>query len=134
MRAPNTLRRRLLRRGRGFLMGHGAPCARASMRARFLDRIVRPSIYIAPVLFALGAAPAAALTIRTVALTGDLAPGTGGATYDTFGPVVLDLAGEAAFTATLTLGGAVVATNDLGLWSEGSGALALVERRGSPAV
>ena len=80
------------------------------------------------------AAPAAALTIRTVAVTGDVAPDTGGATYDAFGPVVLNLAGEAAFTATLMQGGAVDATNDLGMWSEGTGALALIQRRGSPAV
>ena len=80
------------------------------------------------------AAPAAALTIRTVAVTGDVAPDTSGATYDAFGPVVLNLAGEVAFTATLAQGGAVDATNDLGMWSEGTGALALIERRGSPAV
>ncbi len=113
-------------------MGSSAPCARASLRQRFLGRIVRSSIYLAPAL-ALGAAPAAAFTIRTVAITGDVAPGTGGATYDVFGPVVLNLAGEAAFTAGLTLGGAVVATNDSGMWSEGSGALALVLRQGSLA-
>lgn len=80
------------------------------------------------------AAPAAGLTIRTVAVTGDVAPGTDGATYDAFGPVVLNHAGEAAFTATLTQGGAVDASNDLGMWSEGTGALALIQRRGSPAV
>ncbi|TMA33638.1 MAG: PEP-CTERM sorting domain-containing protein [Deltaproteobacteria bacterium] len=67
-------------------------------------------------------------------MTGDAAPNTGGASYDLFGPIVLDAAGRAAFTATLAQGGAVDAGNDLGMWSEGSGALALVERRGSPAV
>jgi hypothetical protein len=47
---------------------------------------------------------------------------------------VLNDAGQAAFTATLALGGAVDATNDLGMWSEGTGALALALRSGSPAV
>jgi hypothetical protein len=107
-------------------MGHRGRC------------VVRSSIELGRA-FALAAAlaiaaPAAALTIRTVAVTGDVAPDTDGATYDAFGPVVLNLAGEAAFTATLTQGGAVDATNDLGMWSEGTGALALIQRRGSPAV
>jgi hypothetical protein len=117
-------------------MGHSAPSVRASRRARFSDRIVRSSIYTAAALLALGATPAAAFTIRAVAITGDAAPGTAGATYDTFGPIVLNAAGEAAFTATLAIGGNVTATNNLGMWSEGAGvgALGLIERRGSPAV
>ncbi len=98
-------------------------------RARYF---VRLSIQFAATLAI--AAPAAALTIRTVAVTGDVAPDTGGATYDAFGLVVLNLAGEAAFTATLVQEGAVDASNDLGMWSEGTGALALIQRRGSPAV
>src|SRR5258705_12868050 len=101
------------------MMGHSAPSVRASRRAQFSDRIVRSSIYTAAALLALGATPAAVFTIRTVAITGDVAPGTSGATYDTFGPIVLNAAGEAAFTATLTLGGGAVATNNLGMWSEG---------------
>ena len=92
------------------------------------------SARIAPLFAAvLVGSPAAALTIRTVAVTGGVAPGTGGASYDLFGPVVLNTAGQAAFTATLAQGVAVDATNDLGSWSEGSGALALVQRKGSPA-
>ena len=106
--------------------------ARARCVVRLSSEFGRTSALVATALAL--AAPAAAFTIRTVAVTGDAAPNTGGASYDLFGPIVLDAAGRAAFTATLAQGGAVDAGNDLGMWSEGSGALALVERRGSPAV
>lgn len=107
-------------------MASGTRCARTSRRlgAAAAGALLAQAAIVAP---------AAALTIRTVALSGDVAPGTGGAAYDGFGPVVLNQAGQAAFTATLVQGGAVDATNDLGMWSEGGGALALVERQGSPA-
>ncbi len=105
-------------------MAPGTRCVRASRRF----------VPIAVSCAALAAAgPAAAFTYRTVAVTGDVAPGTGGATWELFLPVVLNASGEVAFTATLAQGGAVDATNDLGMWSEGGGALALVERQGSPA-
>jgi hypothetical protein len=77
-----------------------------------------------------------AATLRTVALTGQQAPGTPEAvTFNSFGyassgsfsfgPVIND-AGQVAFGAQLTGSGA-------GIWSEGSGNLALVARRGSQA-
>ncbi len=78
------------------------------------------------------AAPAAA--VRTVALSGQQAPGTpSGASYLSFiaNPVLND-AGQTAFIAALT-GIGVNSTNNLGIWSQGSGSLALVARNGSQA-
>jgi hypothetical protein len=86
-----------------------------------------------------------AAALRTVALTGQQAPGTaGGVTYDTFdahltgysvfvfrGPVLND-SGQVAFRANLS-GSGVGATNKVGVWSEGSGNLGLVARTGSAA-
>ena len=92
------------------------------------------------------AAPIAhAAALRTVAISGQQAPGTpGGVTYDSFGshydslrgfffrgPVLND-AGQTAFRADLT-GSGVSSTNNHGVWSEGSGSLALVARTGSQA-
>src|SRR5262245_33636501 len=84
--------------------------------------------------------------LRTVAVTGQLAPGTdSGVTYDTFdnhysgrsvfvfrGPVLND-AGQVAFRANLT-GSGIDSTNGLGVWSEGSSILSLVARTGSSAT
>jgi hypothetical protein len=84
-----------------------------------------------------------AATVRTVALSGQAAPGTvGGVTYETFdhhysggtvlvsrGPVLND-AGQVAFRANIS-GTEVGPTNRVGVWSEGSGNLALVARTGS---
>jgi len=79
-------------------------------------------------------APAAgALTLERVALSGEEAPGTGGATWLGFGVPVTNDAQGVAFTASLEQMGAVDASNDLGLWKGALGALALVERQGSPA-
>jgi hypothetical protein len=83
--------------------------------------------------------------VRTVALSGQPAPGTpGGVSYGSLdsyfaggpfqivrGPVLND-AGRTAFRAHLT-GTGVDATNNQGIWSEGSGSLALVARTGSAA-
>ena len=81
-----------------------------------------------------GSALADTITFRTVALTGDPAPGT---PLDVdfslfFGDPVIDGAGHSAFMARLT-GPDVGATNDDGLWSEGSGSLALLAREGNQA-
>src|SRR5262245_65285225 len=90
-------------------------------------------------------AAACAGNLRTVALTGQPAPGTpGGVTYESFGALnhpqddfdyggaVLNDAGQIAFRANLT-GSGVDSTNNQGVWSEGSGGLALVARTGSQA-
>src|SRR5262245_55389056 len=91
-------------------------------------------------------AAAYAGNLRTVALTGQPAPGTpGGVTYESFGahyfvedleyefrgPVLND-AGQTAFRANLS-GSGVDSTNNQGAWSEGSGSLALVARSGNQA-
>jgi hypothetical protein len=89
-----------------------------------------------------------AAELRTVALTGQPAPGTaGGIVYESFashylmgseelnpifrGPVLND-AGQTAFRANVT-GSGVDFSNYQGVWSEGSGSLALVARIGSAA-
>jgi hypothetical protein len=87
-----------------------------------------------------------AAALRTVAFTGQPAPGTpSGTTFESFsshyfigdidpifrGPVLND-AGQTAFRANL-LGSGVDSTNNQGVWSEGSGSLALVARTGSQA-
>ena len=67
-------------------------------------------------------ASAREITFRTVALSGDVAPGTAGLTYLVFSePPSINSAGQTAFAAIPTDGLA-------GIWSEGSGALALVAR------
>ena len=81
------------------------------------------------------ASHAAAAEIRTVALTGQQAPGAvTGAVFNAFttGPR-LNNAGRVAFEGTLT-GTGVTAANDLGVWSDGAGSLALVAREGLQAV
>jgi hypothetical protein len=75
--------------------------------------------------------------LRTVALTGDAAPGVGGGAFSTFGlfdaaPPVLNNGGHVAFSGRLSGTGGF--TNDSGMWSEGGGSgLALVAREGSTA-
>lgn len=84
-----------------------------------------------------------AAELRTVALTGQPAPGAhDGAVYGSFGSyvvedfvihgVVLNDAGQVAFRANLT-GDDVDSANDQGVWSEGTGSLALVARTGNQA-
>ena len=87
-----------------------------------------------------------AAALRTVALSGQPTPRTpAGVTYGSFGayfvnpaskltfrgPVIND-AGRIAFRANLA-GVGVDSTNNQGIWSEGSGSLALVARTGSAA-
>ena len=76
--------------------------------------------------------PAWGLSIQTVALTGDVAPGAGGAVYSGFIAPALDDSGRTAFFGILT-GSGVSVSNSTGIWSEGSGSLALVARAGDVA-
>ncbi len=83
--------------------------------------------------FLSGATSLHAAEIRTVALSGQQAPGTpDGVNYSGFWLPVLNDAGQTAFQANLT-GSGVDFTNDDGIWSEGSGSLALVARAGNQA-
>lgn len=87
----------------------------------------------------------AADLIRTVAATGQPAPGTlAGNTFQEFpdafnlGPPALNNAGQTAFVATVFGPGYATdpthrVANTSGLWSEGHGALRLVARSGTPA-
>src|SRR5262245_39015460 len=107
---------------------------------------MRQNIFIVAILVPIYVvATAHAAGLRTVALTGQPAPGTaGGATFETFGALVhtqelwdyggavLNDAGQIAFRANVT-GSGVDSTNNQGVWSEGSGSLSLVARTGSQA-
>jgi hypothetical protein len=86
-------------------------------------------------------AAARAAALRTVALTGQQPPGApGGVIYESFAPandsffhtIALNDAGQTAFHANVA-GTGVDFTNNQGVWSEGSGNLALVARTGSQA-
>ncbi|MDZ4656850.1 MAG: hypothetical protein SH868_04645 [Bythopirellula sp.] len=74
-----------------------------------------------------------ALMFRTVALSGQEAPGTGGAVYQFIATPQIDAQGGTMFTALLALTGGVTSGDNTGLWSEGSGSLSLVARKGSQA-
>jgi hypothetical protein len=80
-----------------------------------------------------------AASVRTVALTGQHAPGTPDGVYFRYllptNTLVLNDAGHMAFSALLAGSGIVTGDsgNDRGIWSEGSGSLALVARSGEPA-
>ncbi len=78
-------------------------------------------------------------SLALVARQGDHAPGTpsgvtfdapGGFPFDVFGTPILNNLGQTAFSARLAGTGMLF---DLGLWSEGSGSVALVARLGSQA-
>jgi len=72
-------------------------------------------------------------SLGLVARTGDAAPGTGaGVVYGGLGGPLLDGAGQTAFGALLT-GPGVVFANEFGFWSEGSGSLSLLARKGDAA-
>ena len=73
-------------------------------------------------------------TLRTVALSGQQAPGTSiGVNFDgVFSAPALNAAGQTAFFAYIS-GTGVGPTNHTGIWSEGSGSLELVARMGSQA-
>lgn len=72
--------------------------------------------------------------VRTVALTGDSAQGTGpGVTFNTFGKPVLNEAGQTAFRG-FVVGTEVDGSNNGGIWSEGGGVgLEMIAREGSAA-
>src|SRR5437588_13130969 len=75
--------------------------------------------------------PSVASGIRTVALSGSNAPGTIGDTkFSAFNSPVINDAGQVVFRTVLS-GTDVNSTNNEGLWSDGSGNLLPVARRGS---
>src|SRR5690606_667417 len=72
-------------------------------------------------------------TYRTIAVTGDAAPGAAtGQVYERFFQPALNAAGRTAFAATLS-GPGVSSENDMGIWSDGSGAPLLIARTGAAA-
>lgn len=75
----------------------------------------------------------AQVPVEVVAVTGDPAPGTGGATFDSFATSVsLNNSAEVLFFAFVE-GVGVDASNDHGIWHGAAGALQLVAREGDPA-
>ncbi len=71
--------------------------------------------------------------LSLVAREGEAAPGTAvGVSFSQFVTPALNAAGQTAFYAVLT-GAGLDASNNYGIWSEGSGALSLVARAGSAA-
>ena len=74
-----------------------------------------------------------AATVRTVALSGQSASDMpSGVNYSSLSSPALNDSGQTAFYATL-VGEDVEEANNQGIWSEGSGSLAIVIRTGSPA-
>ena len=91
---------------------------------------LRTTTVVLSVLLA-AAAACGQVTYRTVALSGDPAPGTSPQEFfKSFGPPTINNADQVMFHATLPV---VLAGNDLGVWSEGTGVLDLVVREGNAA-
>src|SRR3954466_10132766 len=81
-------------------------------------------------------APALAQPVqyRTLALSGQAAPGVAGATFESLSDPRISITGGAvAFRANLA-GTGVTTDNDGSIWSDRSGALALVYREGTPVA
>ena len=73
----------------------------------------------------------AGILLRTVALTGQSAPGTeAGVTFANFDPPLLDASGKTAFYAELAGPSIIVGENNASVWSDVGGSLALVARGG----
>lgn len=89
-------------------------------------------------LFCLQTAPIHAATFTTVALTGDTAPGTGGAEYKFFETPSINVVGDIAFAAELRsgpTGTSVTSDNEKALFGPTAGAgsaLGLIVREGTP--
>lgn len=72
--------------------------------------------------------------LRTVAISGQAAPGTGVGLFSTFSPPVINDRGETAFFGNLRSTSQVPSTAREGIWSEGGGGgLKLLARQGSAA-
>jgi len=101
-------------------------------RARCLTASAE-TLVLALALALMLALDASAQDVETVALSGDQAPGADpGVVFSGFGVPALNAKGQTAFRGILT-GTGVDSTNDLGFYSEGSGALAQVAREGDQA-
>jgi hypothetical protein len=74
-------------------------------------------------------------SLSLIAREGSTAPGTAGGRYSVLvGDLAFNDAGQTAFNGALLVGsGDVTSANDHGIWSEGSGSLSLIARRGSIA-
>ena len=59
-------------------------------------------------------------SLDVVARTGDIAPGTGGATFQNIEQFSFNDFGNTAFRGVLTIGGGVTFDNHTGIWTEGS--------------
>jgi hypothetical protein len=101
-----------------------------------MNRSIRNKSKIIVVVLALIFAGAAELlhaaVVRTVALNTQHLPGTADGTIFYPAAPTLNAAGQTAFWALLN-GSGVTTTNNEGIWSEGSGALELIARKGAQA-
>lgn len=75
----------------------------------------------------------AALQTKVVALSGEIAAGSNGATFSTFGDPIINTHGDVAFNATL-VGSGVDSSNDDGLWSRVLGSIDILAREGEQAT
>lgn len=80
----------------------------------------------------LNVARAVPYTFETVALTGDIAPGTGGATFSDFTNPTMNDSGDVAFRGEL-VGAGVTGANNFGAYAQSGGILGLVLRDDDPA-
>jgi hypothetical protein len=102
---------------------------------KHIDQLAISFITVAVTMLGMCPATFASNGLRTVALSGQPAPGTAaGVTFSSFQfPPSLNDSGHTAFQSFLA-GTSVETTNDTGVWTEGgSGQLRLMAREGSPA-
>ncbi len=94
----------------------------------------RPVFYaiLLPLVVACWPTAADADTLRTVAFSGDAAIGTD-VEFSYFSSPLINNTGQTLFHGVLAGSTGVDRSNDAGIWSEGSGALALVVREGNNA-
>src|SRR5258708_1795658 len=113
-------------------LNFGPPAIDASGRTAFLANLTGPAVSSAnnSGLWSEGSG-----SLALVARAGNAAPGTAGdANFSNFNSFVLNGAGRTAFSSSLAGAGVVLNTNDTGLWSDGSGSLALVAQAGNAAL
>ena len=110
--------------------GSGSPVINALGQTVFRGALVGPGVDDTN-SYGLWADTSGAVVL--VVRAGTAAPGTGdGVVFSWLGSPRLNDAGNIAFLANLA-GAGVNASNDLGMWSDASGALTLIARTGSPA-
>lgn len=96
-------------------------------------RIVKRLCYCVVVSAVTGLPSHAHVGFRTVIVTGDAAPGSGGATFDNIGIPTINNLGQVAFEGRIYGEGVTTGLDNAGVWSEVSGQLTLVVGEGDTA-